>query len=192
MDKEISGRCETMTPTSDPGTGVAADQANSRQLNDLFHLIDARLGAMVEAYQEKPSIIDSSVLDATGDSMNVEATITEAYRIVKTHIYAKDSFLRPASDVWEAFNEQKDEFIGFYRSALRALEIYQEVLAAYSLLHCKAKPEPQHGDLAHIRQDKHAQVAERDRCIEAISDFHGKFSAMLSILYAADINVNSG
>ena len=141
---------------------------------------------MVEVYREKPSTLDSSVLDATYGDADVEATITEAYRVMKTRVYTKNSPLRADNDVWEAFNEQKDEFIGFYRSALRALETYKEVLAAYSLLKCESQLRPQHGGLERIRQDKHAQVEERDWCIEAVSDFHGKFSAMLTVLYAID------
>ena len=99
---------------------------------------------------------------------------------MKAGVYAKDSFPRIGRNLWEAFKEQEDEFVGFYKSAIKALEIYTEVLQTYSLVRGEAAL--QHGDLEGIRQDKHAQVEERNECIEAISDFHGKFSAMLTVL----------
>jgi hypothetical protein len=89
-------------------------------------------------------------------------------------------------ELWEAFREQQNEFLGFYRSALAAIEIYQEVLQAYTLIKDNSKLRPEYGDLESIRQDKRAHVMERAYCIEAVSNFHGKFSAMLSILPSAD------
>ena len=101
---------------------------------------------------------------------------------MKTRVYAEDSPLRADHDVWAAFEEQKDEFIGFYKAALTALEIYREVLQTYSLVNTAAGPRPQRGDLKRIQRDKQVQVAERTGCIEAVGDFHGKFSGMLTIL----------
>lgn len=178
-----------MVPTGDPGTGVVVDQVNARRLNDELRELDERLRVMVETYQENPSAIDSYVLDITNRAVDVKATITEAYRIMKTRVYVDDSALRADNDVWEAFEDQKDEFIGFYRSALKALEIYRVVLQAYNHVQCEAGPQPQHGDIEHIGQDKRAQVEERDGCINAVSDFHSKFSAMITILYASDSNL---
>lgn len=175
-----------MAPTGDPGTGVAIDQANARQLNDELRDIDERLRDMVEVYQENPSTIDSCVLNITNRAVDVKSTITEAYRIMKTRVYTDDSPLQAENEVWEAFEEQKDEFIVFYRSALKVLEIYREVLLAYNIVQCEVGPELQRGDIERIRQDKRAQVEERDGCIDAVSDFHGKFSAMITFLYAGD------
>jgi hypothetical protein len=137
---------------------------------------------MLEVYEENPSAIDSGLLSTVGRAVDVRAAVTDAYRIMKTQVYAEDSPLRADHDVWAAFEEQKDEFIGFYKSALTALEIYREVLQTYSLVNTAAEPRPQRGDLKRIQQDKQVQVAERTRCIEAVGDFHGKFSAMLTIL----------
>ena len=94
--------------------------------------------------------------------------------------------MRQDGELWEAFREQQNEFLGFYRSALAAIEIYQEVLQAYTLIKDNSKLRPGYGDLESIRQDKRAHVMERADCIEAVSNFHGKFSAMLSILPSAD------
>ena len=137
---------------------------------------------MVDAYQEEPGIIDGDVLNDTEYASDIETIIIKVYRIMKTHVYADDSPLRVDDDLWEASREQKDEFTDFYKSARMALVMYREVLRAYSLLKGEAGPRRQHGDLERIRQDEHAQVAERARCIEAISDFHGKFSATISVL----------
>jgi hypothetical protein len=174
-------RLEKMTPTGDPHSSVAADQLDDRhKLNSELRAIDDRLRAMVDAYQEKPSAIDGDVLHATSRDVGIEATITETYRMMKVRVYANDSFLQVDKDLRDAFKEQEHEFVGFYKAAIKALETYAEVLETYRLVRREA--ETRRGDLERIRQDKHAQVEERDVCIEAISDFHGKFSAMLTVL----------
>jgi hypothetical protein len=180
---EIKERYEEMAPRANATRGVGAGKADARRkLNDDLCEIGKRLQATVDAYQEKPSIIDDDVLNATDHASDIETTVTEVYRIMKSRVYAKDSPLRADNDLWEASREQKDEFIGFYRSALMALETYREVLRAYSLLKGETGPGPQRGDLERIRQDEHAHVKERAWCIEAINDFQGKFSATLTVL----------
>jgi hypothetical protein len=177
------GRYEEMAPTVKVGGDVATGKADARRkLNDDLREIGERLRIMVDAYQEKPGIIDGDVLNDTDHASDIETTITEVYRIMKTYVYAEDNPLRVDDDLWEASREQKDEFIGFYTSALMALETYREVLRAYSLLKGEAGLRPQRGDLERIRQDEHARVKERARCIEAISHFQGKFSATLTVL----------
>ena len=172
-----------MALANDPGSGAAADQQVARgKLEDELRGLDEQLRGMLDEYEENPSAIDSGMLSVTRRAMDVQAAITDAYRIMKTRVYAEDSPLRTDHDLWSAFEEQKDEFIGFYKSALTALEIYREVLWTYSLVKTAAEPGPQRGDLKRIQQDKQIQVAERAGCIEAVSDFHGKFSAMLTIL----------
>jgi len=172
-----------MALAGDPGRATAADQQVARgKLEDELRGLDERLQSMLDAYEENPSVIDSGLLNVTGCAVDVKAAITDAYRIMKIQVYAEDSPLRTDHDVWPAFVEQKDEFIGFYKSALTALEIYREVLRTYSLMKTDAEPGPQRGDLKRIQQDKQVQVAERAGCIEAVSDFHEKFSAMLTIL----------
>lgn len=173
-----------MAPTANAGGGVIASKADAHgKLNRDLRKIDERLQAMVNAYQEKPSVIDDDVLNAADHISDIETTVTEVYRIMKTRVYAEDSPLRvDNNDLWEASWEQKDEFIDFYKAALMALETYRKILRIYSLLKSEAGPRPQHGDLERIRQDEHAQVKERAGCIEAISDFQRKFSATLSVL----------
>ncbi len=172
-----------MALAGDPGSTAAADQQAARsKLEDELRSLDERLRVMLDAYEENPSAIDSGLLSVTDRAVDVEAAIIDAYRIMKTRVYAEDGPLHADHDVWAAFEEQKDEFIGFYKSALTALEIYREVLRTYSLLKATAEPQPQRGDLKWIQQDKQVQVAERAGCIEAVSDLHGKFSAMLTVL----------
>lgn len=144
--------------------------------------IEQQLRAMLDVYEENPSAIDGGLLSNTDRAVDVRASVVDAYRIMKTQVYAEDSPLRADHDVWTAFSEQQDEFTGFYKSALTALEIYREVLQTYSLVNAAAKPRPKRGDLKQVRQDKQVQVAERTGCIEAVGDFYGKFSAMLTIL----------
>lgn len=176
-----------MVPAPDPDVAAVADQAAVRQ--QLWHdfcELEERLLAMVDVYEESPSSIDNSVLDGTDPAVDVTATIAEVYRAMKTKVYGKDSPLRADNVVWQAFEDQKEEFIGFYRAALKAVEVYREVLATYNQLRSDAGPRPERGDLERIRMDKHAHVDEREACIEAVSNFQGKFSAMLTILQDPD------
>jgi hypothetical protein len=168
-----------MALARDPRGGpVAINQLDvQRKLNDDLRELVERLSTMVEAYQEKPSAIDTDVIDST-----IRAVITDIYCTMKSSVYADDSPLRAEREVWDAFQEQQDEFIDFYKSAQRALEAYKEVLQFYNLVMGQARVQPQLGDLQRIRQDKHAHVEERDECIEAVSDFYGKFCAMLTVI----------
>jgi hypothetical protein len=180
--------CEEMPPMGNPVSGVAGAQADVRtKLNNGLWEIDERLKAMVDMYQEVPSAIDSDVLRSINCVMEVEATIVKVYRIMKSCMYTEDSLFRVESNVSEAFKEQQEEFVKFYKSALYALEAYKYILQIYSITEDKARMRPQHGDLERIRQDKHTQVEERDGCIEALSNFHAKFSAMLNILRSGDL-----
>jgi hypothetical protein len=172
--------------------GVARDRNSTRvaerELDAWYKLrgelreVDQRLRAMLDVYEEKPSRIDCGILASTNRATDIGAVVYDIYWIMKGRVHAEDSPLRIDGDVWEAFKEQEDEFLGFYKSALKALETYTQVLRAYNLVIGKAKLRPQLGDLERIRQDEHTHVEERDQCIEAISDFHGKFSTMLTIM----------
>jgi hypothetical protein len=170
-------------PMAKVGGEAAGNRVGARpKLNCDLRELGERLKVMVDAYQEKPSVIDDEVLSVTDRPSDIETTMIEVYRTMKAHVYAEDSPLRVDDDLWEGFREQKDEFIGFYESALVALETYREVLRAYSLLKGKDGPRAQHGDLERIRRDEHAHARERAQCIETISQFQGKFSATLTLL----------
>jgi hypothetical protein len=172
-----------LMPTRDSGVYAAAtDQGADRKLADELRDLDERLREMLDVCEEKPGAIDAGLLSDGDRDMDVGAVISNTYRIMKTQVYAEDSPLRADRDVWTAFEEQKDEFIAFYKSARTAVEIYREVLQAYHRAKMTAELVAAPGDLKSLQQDKHVQVAERSGCIEAISDFRGKFSAMLTIL----------
>jgi hypothetical protein len=172
-----------MAPTGSPVSCDGASEAYAcHKLKDELREIDGRLRSIVDAYEGKPSAIDGEVLNAVGHASDIEARIVDVYQIMKHRVYAEDSPLRKEHDVWDAFKEQEDEFIGFYKSALGALEAYQEVFRAYRLLKSEGGLQPWRGDLERIRQDAHAYIAERDGCIEAVSGFRDKYSAMLTIL----------
>ncbi len=172
-----------MVLTEAVGSKVNADATDAYQkLGNELHGIDARLRTIVEAYEEMPNIIDSGELSVTDRTRGVEVMVTAVYRTMRSLVYAEDSPLRADRDVWDAFKEQRSEFIFFYRSALRELETYKEVLMAYRQMKDDFRPRPQCGDLEQLRQDTQTLVEARESCIEAISNFHGKFSAMLTVL----------
>lgn len=170
-----------MAPAPHSGS-TAGDRGDARQ--KLKHDLDEcekRLRAMVAKYKAKPSAIDSG-LDAADSKVDVEATVTEVYEIMSLRVYADDNPLQLADNLREAFQAQEDEFDEFYRSAVTALEAYKEVLKNYNLVKGGVPPRPERGDLSKIQQDVHAFLEERTMCIKAVTDFHGKFCAMLAVL----------
>lgn len=172
-----------MTSASSLRIGTAGRSAHDwHEVHASLRETNERLWAMVAAYQGDPSAIDDDVIKTTPRGANIDIAITETYRVMNTCVYAESVPLRVDDEIWGAFKEQQGEFMSFYRTALRSVEVYREVLQAYSLIRSAAKPRPQPGELQKIRQDKHAYVEERERCIEAVSDFHDKLSAMLKIL----------
>ena len=176
-----------MALTSSLGSRHDASAADAcHKLKDELREIDGRLRSIVDAYEEKPSVIDAEILNAAGHASDIKATIVDVYQIMKRRVYAEDSPLRKDYDVWNSFKEQEDEFIGFYKSALGALEVYQEVFHTYRLLKGEGRLRLRRGDLERIRQDEHAHIAERDGCIEAVSGFREKYSAMLTTLGAVN------
>jgi hypothetical protein len=165
----------------DIGTRAATVGAYSDLVRELRDL-DERLRALVEMYEKEPSALDEAIGDSTDNAKKPEEVVTEMYRMMRNGVFAEHSPLRANRDLWEAFTEHQDEFIYFYKSARRALEIYAEVLRVYALIENVHGALPKRGDVKRIRQDKNAQVRERERCIEAIGDLYGKFSAMLAVL----------
>jgi hypothetical protein len=165
-----------------PRTGLDLMVGTGLDVREALREADGILRAMVRAYEEEPSAIDGSALNNTGPVMSLEGAITGTFRLLDARVYAKNSPIRSDGDIWEAFGEQREEFIGFYRSALAALEAYREVLQAYCAVkrRCAA---PQPGDLQWIRWDKRVQLEERDACIQAFTDFQRKFSAMIVVLH---------
>jgi hypothetical protein len=144
--------------------------------------IDGRLRSIVDDYYERPSAIDGGLLGKDGLKPNIDETIVGAYRLIRMRIYSDDSPLRRNEDVWDAFDEQKDEFVEFYNAALNGLEIYKEMLELHRANRDRVGWQPQGAEMECIRQEKYICLAERSKCISAISDFHGKLSAMLTIL----------
>jgi hypothetical protein len=170
---------EEMTSAPDPSGDVVPDARHA--LKEEFREIDERLRAMVEMYNEEPSMIDSGATSDAPPRVNVESAIKEAYKFMNARIYAADSPLQKEGEIeiWRAFGGQRDEFIGFYRSALMALENFKDLLSGYNEL--KARP-LNHGDLKARADDGHAFRNERLACIDAVTDFYGIFSAMLTAL----------
>jgi hypothetical protein len=166
-----------MTSAPDPNSGVVPDARSD--LKKEFREISERLRAMVDEYDEEPSMIDSGVLIAANNPVNVESAIIRAYKFMNARVYAENSPLRTDGEVWDAFREQRDEFVSFYRSARKALKAFRNVLGTYNGL----KDEPvHHGDLEGVKNDEHTLGNERETCIDAVTDFYGKFTAMLSVL----------
>lgn len=165
-----------------PAGGVVAGQADADNVKTELLGLGEQLKARIDIYEERPSVIDSDILGTTDGAADVEAMITKIYRTMKRQVFADESPLRVDTDFWEAFREQQDEFMEFYRSALNAVEVHKEVLQYYQLVKSEARQRLRHGDLEGIRQDNYAYVAGRDECIAAVGHFSGKFSAMLIVL----------
>jgi hypothetical protein len=135
----------------------------------------------ISAYRDQPHAIDDAVLATDDGSLSVEAVIIRAYRLLGHLVYAPGSPLEADQELGEAFRQQEEELVDFYWSALTAVEAYREVLVAYRALKygCALA---QRGGLERIRRDKRVQLEERNACLEALTDFHRKFSAMLVVL----------
>jgi hypothetical protein len=169
---------EEMMSAPDPLKRVTgADTPKS--LKDGFLEIYDRLRIMVDEYEEEPETIDSGVLKPANVTVDVAATIKTVYQLMKTRVHAEDSPLRANADVWEALQEQWDEFISRYRSARSALIAFNKVLEANNSI--QSVPLPR-GDLEKISRDEHALGKERDACIDAVTNFYGKFAAMFNEL----------
>jgi len=145
---------------------------------------DERLRLIARMCEERPSAMDSAALYTADIAMDVEVAVTETFDLFDAKVCSEGSPLRSDGDTWEAFREQRDEFVGFYRSILIALEVYREVLQAYRIVKQKSFP-LQRGELKRIQQDKRVHIEERDACIRAFSDFQKKFSAMLAVFCPA-------
>lgn len=167
-----------MTSAPGPNNGAAAADAR-HNLREDFHEIYERLHAMVDEYDDEPDSIDNGIL--TDDvTANVEAAIIEAYKMMKTRVFAEDSPLR-SDDVakWNAFQNQKNELATSYRSARQALKEFSEGLQAYDLLRLRPLS---HGSLDRFLRDGRVLGEERSKCIDAVARFYGVFSGMLTVL----------
>jgi len=139
---------------------------------------DERLRAMLLTYEERPGEIDEA-LGAAAAGPGIERTLTGIFRLLQEQVYADDSPLRlDDQDAWEAFRWQREEFLGFYASALAAVETYREVLQAHPVVLRKLRP----GSLKRLRSDVHVLIGERTACVAAFREFQAKFSSMLTVL----------
>jgi hypothetical protein len=180
---EIDGRVpREMTPTGEIDGGATSGRADAHNVKEELLRLDEWLKALVDTFEERPSAIDGGVLRSTTRTVDVEAAITEVYRTLKSGVFTAESPLRGDNDLWEAFREQREEFIEFYKRALNAVETHKEVLLYFTLVKDEARSRSRHGDLGAMLQDKQAYLEERDACITAFSNFYGKFSAMLADL----------
>lgn len=164
-----------------PSREVAAVSACSDLVRTL-RAFDEQLRAMVETYEEIPRALDEALADSAENLVSPEEVLVKLHHKMRTAVFVEHSPLRTNPNLWDAFMQQRDEFISFYRSAHRALEIYAEILQAYSICRLADRTLLQHSDLEEVRQNKSVQVQERDNCIEAIGHLSGKFSAMLTVL----------
>jgi hypothetical protein len=173
-----------MASASDLANTTGGQSEDARQKLDLEHDLgecEKRLQAMVDKYKFDPKTIDSG-LDAQSAEFNIEDTVREAYRLMSSRVYAEDNPLQLDDNLKKASKAQEDEFDEFYNNAVKALENYREVLDNYKLMKGSAPPRPERGELGRIKDDVHVLTDERDSCIKAIKNFHGKFSAMLRAL----------
>ena len=175
-------------PSADHVKGgvVTVDQGDTNHKLDFdLYQIKGQLQVIVEVCEETPSVIDGYVVGSSPSTMDIETMIIGAYRVMKMSIFAEDSQLLASSDIREGLLAQREEFLMFYSSALKELEIYKEVLQAFNLFKSTSRPLSGRGNLELIRENKRTHVDERHQCISAVSNFYGKFSAMLAALDSA-------
>lgn len=167
-----------MTSAPGPNNGAAAADAR-HNLRQEFCEIDERLHAMVDEYDEEPDAIDNGV-NTDDVSADVEMAIIEAYKMMRTRVFAEDSPLRTDDAAkWNAFQIQKHQLATSYRSARQALKEFREGLQAHNLL--RKKP-LSHGSLDRFLRDGRVLGVERGKCIDAVTNFYGVFSGMLTLL----------
>jgi len=143
-----------------------------------LRLADERLRAMLLAYEECPAVIDTA-LGTAAAGPGIERTLTGIFRLLQEQVYTDDNPLRlDDQDSWEAFRGQREEFLGFYASALAAAETYREVLQAHPAALQRLRP----GSLKRVRSDVHVLIGERTACLAAFREFQAKFSGMLTVL----------
>lgn len=173
-----------MLTTAHPGLVAAA--ANQRdgyeEMARQLRTVAMMLNAMVENYEASPQSLDGVISVAGGEVGHVETVIMRAYELMKHQVLGEESPLRANPEVWASFQEQQPEFISFFGSARIALEMYSEILRMYQQVSRQAAYGARPGELDGVRQDKHVQVEERWRCITAVREFSGKFTAMLAVL----------
>jgi hypothetical protein len=143
---------------------------------------DRHFRANLESYEEIPRTLDEALANVAENAVNPEELLEELHCLMRTSVFADHSPLRANPSVWDAFKQQHDEFICFYRPARHGLEIYAEVLRAYSRSRLVKKESLQHGYIERICQEKSTQVLTRNRCIESIRHLSDKFSAMITVL----------
>ena len=163
-----------------PGDLRTETQPARRPAADLRQA-DARLKAAVDVLEERPRALDQAASRPPGDS-DVEGEIFHAHDVLCAHAYAENGALRQDQDIGEAFAGQRGEFLSFYQRALRSLDLYREISAAYGALWAAGRMPCRPGGLAEMRQDLAVYLAERDECISTLCDFREKFSAMLAVL----------
>jgi hypothetical protein len=158
---------------------VSADEVYAYQeLSNELHGLDEHLRAMVDVYEETPRLLDDGQFDVAA----AEIAVSMISRTMRSRVYTDNSPLRANQDVWDAFKEHKREFIFFHRSVIIELETYNRVLTAYRRICDDFALLPRSGHLENFRRDTQTLAEAREACVEAISNFHGKFSAMLAIL----------
>lgn len=150
----------------------------SADVREALRVADERLRAMLLAYEERPGEIDAAIGTAAAGP-GIERTLTGIFRFLQKQVYADDSPLRPDDqDAWVAFRGQREEFLGFYASALAAAETYREVLQTHQAILRRLRPV----SLKRVRSDVRVLIGERTACLAAFHEFQAKFSGMLTVL----------
>jgi hypothetical protein len=174
---------EHMAPLPDAGSPPAGDPGDARQkLKQDLARLENRLLTMITKYRAKSSAIDSN-LDANDKTMDVEVTVADIYELMDSRVYSADNPLQLNETLREAIEDQRDDFDELHTSAETAIEAYKVILRSYNILKGSSLPRPERGDIPEIKDDVHTLIDDRIACIKAITDFHGKYFAMLKILH---------
>jgi hypothetical protein len=170
-------QCRTEPVAQAPG-----HQDGYAETAEQLRALAAGLSEMAETYEASPRSLDDVIAAGEGAAGHAEAVIMDVYELMKRRVFAEQTPLQANPEVWEAFQEQRPEFISFFETVRAALETYSEILRMYQHVSGQADYGVRPGELDGFRQDKHVQVEERRNCINAVREFSAKFSAMLAVL----------
>jgi hypothetical protein len=165
-----------MMPALELNSGDAAPDPY-HDLKEELRKIDVRLCVMIDKYENEPTMIDRAVMTPKANPVNVESVIKAAYRLMKKCVYAENAPLRTDHEVCQAFEDQRDEFDRFYRSALGPLNTLKNIIKYCDPL--KAEP-PSYAQVKAVREAEKQLEDQREECIVAVIHFRRKFSGMIA------------
>jgi hypothetical protein len=147
----------------DDGSGADRPDEHQDEPDDLRGKV-AKLAGFVTTYEGSPESIDGSNL---ADTKKMLGDINE---------YVRDQIDR------DVFEGDEDQYAEFYRKAMKALDKFGYVRAAYDKVDPSARgAKLGQNEFAQAVQNADLFVEQRWECIEALRDLHDKLSSELEL-----------